>query len=251
MLDASKNWWDGAQGGGCGERGSAGRGGADVQRHENALDALLDELQTFAKPGSDRGARGDPPLRRLHSYPSGSDTDASPPVRARGCHPPKPPVPERHPDLVALAARRAPPPPPPRTTSRSPLASPTSPSSPPRNDNDSTASVEHQNKNGPNSRHTDLEQRHQELLKKQKALQEQYVRLQQIQRSGAQLDLKKTGSESNILAKMNLNMTPANISGSLTHLAVDTNNKIIDTDIRPELNNTVATTNKVYETDIL
>lgn len=264
MLDTARSAWDGAQGtGSCSGRGSAGWGGADVQRSENALDALLDELQTFAKPPGERGARGDGSLRRLHSYPSGSDTDASPPVRARGQHPPKPPVPERHPELLAMAARRAPPPPPPRTTSRSPLASPTSPASPPRNDSDSTASLDHQH----NSRQALLEQRHQELLKKQKALQEQYVRLQMIQRSGStipnsvQPDLKKTGSESNLLSKMNLNLAPANISGSLTHLASEVDKKIsVDipiitedcrTDKQTNGSEAVSTTNKVYETDIL
>ncbi|XP_045509778.1 coiled-coil domain-containing protein AGAP005037 isoform X2 [Colias croceus] len=226
------------------------RGTTDV-RPENALDALLDELQTFAKPA----ARGDGPLRRLHSYPSGSDTDASPPVRARGQHPPKPPVPERHPELLAIAARRAPPPPPPRTTSRSPLASPTSPASPPCSDpadpDDAQAA----------SRQALLEQRHQELLKKQKALQEQYARLQMIQRSGptlpmnAQPDLKKTGSESNLLTKMNLNLAPASISGSMTHLAGDSERKRgeISSEMPPQIKacDAVATTNKVYETDIL
>lgn len=215
-------------------------------RPENALDALLDELQTFSKPEGS--------LRRLHSYPSGSDTDASPPVRARGQHPPKPPVPERHPELLALAARRAPPPPPPRTTSRSPLASPTSPTSPPRppcSDSNDEKSA---------SRQALLELRHQELLKKQKALQEQYARLQMIQRSGpslppnAQPDLKKTGSESNLLTKMSLNLAPASISGSMTHLAGDCDvkrNELITDNSHSKAPDTVATTNKVYETDIL
>ncbi|XP_060809559.1 coiled-coil domain-containing protein AGAP005037 isoform X7 [Amyelois transitella] len=236
---------------GAGCNGRAARGPAEL-RPENALDALLDELQTFAKP-AERAAAREPPLRRLHSYPSGSDTDASPPVRARGQHPPKPPIPERHPELLALAARRAPPPPPPRTTSRSPLASPTSPSSPPRIDFDP---------NDPNddkaaSRQSVLEQRHQELLKKQKALQEQYARLQMIQRSGptlptsAQPDLKKTGSESNLLTKMNLNLATPAISGSMTHLAGEgERNKSVDAATDSKLEGS-ATTNKVYETDIL
>lgn len=242
----ARSAWNGAQGFvGCG-RGAA-RGAADV-RPENALDALLDELQTFARP-AERGERGEPPLRRLHSYPSGSDTDASPPVRARGQHPPKPPVPERHPELLALAARRAPPPPPPRTTSRSPLASPTSPTSPLPDSNGDTP-----------ARQTILEQRHQELLKKQRALQEQYARLQMIQRSGptlppaAQPDLKKTGSESNLLTKMNLNLAPAALSGSMTHLAGDDRaGGLDDADgfDKPGKPDPVATTNKVYETDIL
>ncbi|XP_031767240.2 coiled-coil domain-containing protein AGAP005037 isoform X5 [Galleria mellonella] len=247
--------------GGCGR--AAPRGAADV-RPENALDALLDELQTFAKP-SERGGRGEGPLRRLHSYPSGSDTDASPPVRARGQHPPKPPVPERHPELLAMAARRAPPPPPPRTTSRSPLASPTSPSSPPRIEPDPPHAPD-PNDDKASSRQALLEQRHQELLKKQRALQEQYARLQMIQRSGptlpptAQPDLKKTGSESNLLTKMNLNLATAAISGSMTHLAGEGDRaKSVDASTAPEkpsqgVNMTaesVATTNKVYETDIL
>ncbi|CAH1647855.1 unnamed protein product [Spodoptera littoralis] len=246
-------------GGVCVGRGGASRG-ADV-RPENALDALLDELQTFAKP-AERSGRGEGPLRRLHSYPSGSDTDASPPVRARGQHPPKPPVPERHPELLAMAARRAPPPPPPRTTSRSPLASPTSPASPPRCDPDPCLLTLHPSETSDDdkatSRNTPLEQRHQELLKKQKALQEQYARLQMIQRSGptlpptAQPDLKKTGSESNLLSKMNLNIAPA-ASGSMTHLAGD-HERHADGTMTTEkgrLPDTVATTNKVYETDIL
>uniref|UniRef100_V9I8T3 Uncharacterized protein n=2 Tax=Apis cerana TaxID=7461 RepID=V9I8T3_APICE len=89
-------------------------------------------------------------LRRLHSYPSSSDTDTSPPIARlqvslqeqpslptlpQGFIPgQKPPVPERNAELLQLAsARRVPPPPPPRTSSRSPLASPTSPQLPPRN----------------------------------------------------------------------------------------------------------------------
>lgn len=137
------------------------------QRPENALDALLDELQTFARPpglpqspssnrpptiseiGRRKGSIDSnnspltaalPPatssLRRLHSYPSSSD-DNSPPVLTRDLQKPmtgpKPPVPERNVELLSqLANRRVPPPPPPRTSSRSPLASPTSPSLPPK-----------------------------------------------------------------------------------------------------------------------
>ncbi|XP_017888769.1 uncharacterized protein LOC108630185 isoform X4 [Ceratina calcarata] len=339
------------------------------QRPENALDALLDELQTFSRPSSQLGhtqgsstiiselgrsaSRGEavgasstvgggrPPcisdigrkgsvdsssgplpgtlvpntavlpstqggtLRRLHSYPSSSDTDTSPPIARlqvslqeqpslptlpQGFVPgQKPPVPERNAELLQLAsARRVPPPPPPRTSSRSPLASPTSPQLPPRNHscalqgnatlrrppargalpvkegkppmalpaevvaseaspalhNNSTSSQSSavlstsnssscesvnsqeglQSKKG---RHEQLEQRHQELLRKQKALQEQYARLQQLQRNTAGLTtvppappdlLKKTGSESNLLAKMGLGLSAAS-SGSLTSLA--------------------------------
>lgn len=254
----ARSAWNGAQGAGnCVGRGAADRG-AEL-RPENALDALLDELQTFAKPVErERGGRGEGSLRRLHSYPSGSDTDASPPVRARGQHPPKPPVPERHPELLAMAARRAPPPPPPRTTSRSPLASPTSPTSPPRTDNTVSSDC---NSADDKSRQAVLEQRHQELLKKQRALQEQYARLQMIQRSGptlpanAQPDLKKTGSESNLLTKMNLNLAPAPMSGSMTHLAAEGDRKT-SAEATPVCNKQTiqkpeTTTNKIYETDIL
>ncbi|KOC67746.1 Coiled-coil domain-containing protein [Habropoda laboriosa] len=308
------------------------------QRPENALDALLDELQTFSRPSSQLGhaqgsstmlselgrsggglvATGGPAnaggtLRRLHSYPSSSDTDTSPPIARlqvslqeqpslptlpQGFVPgQKPPVPERNAELLQLAsARRVPPPPPPRTSSRSPLASPTSPQLPPRNHscnlqsgnatlrrppargtvpvkegkppmalpaeaisgvvpaletqgpspilhNNSTSSQSSavlstsnssscesvnsqegmQSKKG---RQEQLEQRHQELLRKQKALQEQYARLQQLQRNTAGLTtvppappdlLKKTGSESNLLAKMGLGLSAAT-SGSLTSL---------------------------------
>ncbi|KAG5308549.1 CCDCX protein, partial [Pseudoatta argentina] len=77
-------------------------------------------------------------------------------------------------------------------------------------------------------RQEQLEQRHQELLRKQKALQEQYARLQQLQRNAAGLTtvppappdlLKKTGSESNLLAKMGLGLSTAS-SGSLTSLSI-------------------------------
>ncbi|XP_015783186.1 coiled-coil domain-containing protein AGAP005037-like [Tetranychus urticae] len=64
-----------------------------------------------------------------------------------------------------------------------------------------------------------LEERHQELLRKQKLLQEQYTRLQQLSRGELPNlllnDLKKTGSESNILSKSS---STSNVSGSLTHL---------------------------------
>lgn len=311
------------------------------QRPENALDALLDELQTFSRPGSqlsqassvgylpnstgtghapgiaDIGRKGSvdsstsliavatgtpghtSTLRRLHSYPSSSDTDTSPPIArlqvsdGSGPPPQKPPVPERNAELLQLAtARRVPPPPPPRTSSRSPLASPTSPQLPPRNptgtlrrgrgnlkesgkppmalpeeqlppptapnnilsasNSSSCESINSQeglqNKKG---RQEQLEQRHQELLRKQKALQEQYARLQQLQRNTSGLTtvppappdlLKKTGSESNLLAKMGLGLSTAS-SGSLASLA----NR---SDSAPNTGSQ-TTTNKIYETDIL
>ncbi|GLH13580.1 Coiled-coil domain-containing protein [Gryllus bimaculatus] len=390
---------------------SAVSSGSDVslsrQRPENALDALLDELQTFAKPPtntshnpsmSEIGRKGSidsahpssgspsmipgasSSLRRLHSYPSSSDgggnspptvplsrlqvsgpTDPPPKSPATS---PKPPVPERNSELLSqLVGRRVPPPPPPRTSSRSPLASPTSPLLPPKGqhppnqpqmgvgggtllrrggsgrsslreplrgshsislpadtkpsggeDNLSTpgtfnplsasnsSSCESvnsqeglQNKSGNKARQEILEQRHQELLRKQRALQEQYARLQQLQRGGGgsltvvpppDLLLKKTGSESNLLAKMGLGhglTAAAPISGSLRNLAAvaasnppimsvsgpsaglqqktETNNPAVASTIASSTETTVTTsntssattttTNKIYETDIL
>ncbi|XP_034938223.1 coiled-coil domain-containing protein AGAP005037 isoform X3 [Chelonus insularis] len=350
------------------------------QRPENALDALLDELQTFSRPSSqlsqvsntsqtlinhiptmvelgrsasqivqsthsrapnisDIGRKGSidsssslaiiPPgssntLRRLHSYPSSSDTDTSPPIAriqvSDGTIPPqKPPVPERNAELLQLAtARRVPPPPPPRTSSRSPLASPTSPQLPPRNptgtlrrgrpvkdigkppmalppnaeeaqkqvstnnmlSTSNSSSCESINSQeglqNKKERQEQLEQRHQELLRKQKALQEQYARLQQLQRNTSGLTtippappdlLKKTGSESNLLAKMGLGMSAAT-SGSLTSLAITKSNSndqsslvastAPTTTVESQSQNAVmpatgnqTTTNKIYETDIL
>lgn len=368
------------------------------QRPENALDALLDELQTFSKPHSSTvntqmpqdideppaiPAKGIPPpgvhnhpphmseigrkgsmdsatflptqnltvstttgsLRRLHSYPSGSDTDNSPPIQPIAKTITKPPIPERNAELLQhITGRRVPPPPPPRTSSKSPLASPTSPSLPPRSP---AAGLQHiqnvqnmvENKpvqpqsqfetatqnlglstlkrNVPNrsslkdkaqtlprnigsnlqvpvenevisasnssscesvnsqdgskkTRKEELEQRHQELLKKQKALQEQYARLQQLQRGNNSLAvipptaelLKKTGSESNLLQKMGLQMTTSQMTGSLTNLPNTTanslsKNTVTNTNTQTSNNteepatNTTTTTNKVYETDIL
>lgn len=295
-------------------------------------------------------------LRRLHSYPSGSDTDNSPPIQplARGSNANKPPIPERNAELLQHLAsgRRVPPPPPPRTSSKSPLASPTSPSLPPRSapnqnalqhiqnvqnmtekppqsqfeaatqnlglgtlrrnvpgrsslkeksqtlprnigsnlqvqinsdgpenkinpmstsNSSSCESVNSQEGAKKGSRKEELEQRHQELLKKQKALQEQYARLQQLQRGNNTLTvvppapdllLKKTGSESNLLQKMGLQMAaPQQMTGSLTHLAnaslstIQQNNTPANTvsSDAPVVNSNAGqtTTAKVYETDIL
>ncbi|XP_033223057.1 uncharacterized protein LOC117176829 isoform X2 [Belonocnema kinseyi] len=304
------------------------------QRPENALDALLDELQTFSRPASqlsqasntshpptladlgrsashiiqtsrapnisDIGRKGSidsttSTLRRLHSYPSSSDTDTSPPIARLQVSdstipPQKPPVPERNAELLQLAtARRVPPPPPPRTSSRSPLASPTSPQLPPRNptgtlrrgksngkppmalppnatseeqplpnnilstsNSSSCESVNSQegiqNKKG---RHEQLEQRHQELLRRQKVLQEQYTRLQQFQNTPpAPSDLlKKTGSESNLLAKMGLGLSTSTASsGSLSSLASKANQ---EQNANQQAQNSTGNQTKVYETDIL
>ncbi|XP_031342577.1 coiled-coil domain-containing protein CG32809-like isoform X13 [Photinus pyralis] len=384
------------------------------QRPENALDALLDELQTFSKPHSatvntqmpqasySDSTPSDPPaipikgippshsahfshphisevgrkgsmdsavilptqnltvttatgsLRRLHSYPSGSDTDNSPPIQPLksqldGKSFNKPPIPERNADLFQhISGKRVPPPPPPRTSSKSPLASPTSPSLPPRSpatglqhiqnvqsvaekpqsqfeaatqnlglstlrrnvpnrssikDNkaqtlprnigsnlqvhtqppvtgselqnvssSSCESVNSQDGTKKGSRKEELEQRHQELLKKQRALQEQYARLQQLQRGNNTLAvvppapdqlLKKTGSESNLLQKMGLQLATTQMTGSLTHLPSTTSigNNSTSTSTTQSLSSTTAdnttenninsSTNKVYETDIL
>lgn len=196
-------------------------------------------------------------LRRLHSYPSGSDTDTSPPQQKLRSVPGKPPVPERNAELMSkVANKRAPPPPPPRTSSsRSPLPSPTSPNV--ANNIPIVTDMDNGNGDGGNSsgnessnsqeRQAALEVRHQELLKKQKHLQEQYARLQQISKSGpvpANDPLKKTGSESNLPQKMGLNMA---VSGSMKNLNVDV------TIVEAEKNdkNQLTTTKQVYETDIL
>lgn len=123
---------------------------------DSSSGALMAPPALIGLPGMTSGASGT--LRRLHSYPSSSDTDTSPPIarlqlslqdqqQQQSQQQPgmpmlpqsflsgqKPPVPERNAELLQLAsARRVPPPPPPRTSSRSPLASPTSPQLPPRN----------------------------------------------------------------------------------------------------------------------
>ncbi|KAJ8935983.1 hypothetical protein NQ318_000853 [Aromia moschata] len=296
-------------------------------------------------------------LRRLHSYPSGSDTDNSPPIQPLlKAAATKPPIPERNAELLQHAAsgKRVPPPPPPRTSSKSPLASPTSPSLPPRSpaaalqhiqnvqnmvdrpmsqfeqatqnlglqtlrrnvpgrssvkdksqtlprnlgsnlqlqaepeaisaSNSSSCESVNSQDGSKRTRKEELEQRHQELLKKQKALQEQYARLQQLQRGNNTLAvvppapdqlLKKTGSESNLLQKMGLQLSTSQITGSLTNLpntsavakstgtgtgtgsnpANPSHNPTAqqnNVDDQGKLSNASAIqTNKVYETDIL
>ncbi|XP_042235475.1 uncharacterized protein LOC121875141 isoform X13 [Homarus americanus] len=74
----------------------------------------------------------------------------------------------------------------------------------------------------PKQRQENLEARHLELLRRQKQLQEQYQRLQSLQRSGGRptpsnIDLKKTGSESNLTARLGLSLAPA-AHGSLSNL---------------------------------
>lgn len=230
-------------------------------------------------PANELNVNNTASLRRLHSYPSGSDTDTSPPQQKLRSTAGKPPVPERNAELLTkVGNKRVPPPPPPRTSSRSPLASPTSPNVPIRMP--SVCESEHNNGDGGNSsgnessnsqdhtqRQMALEMRHQELLKKQKQLQEQYARLQQISKNSALptndiIQLKKTGSESNLPQKMGLNMA---VSGSLKNLNVDvtiaeaqkneknqqdTNVLLMQQQQTTTTTNT-TTTKQVYETDIL
>nr|XP_022918815.1 uncharacterized protein LOC111427760 isoform X5 [Onthophagus taurus] len=374
--------------------GDASNSTDGAQRSENALDALLDELQTFSKPHqssttvntqvpqqtdqpptlpakgvhpptmSEIGRKGSMDsstilptqnltvstatgsLRRLHSYPSGSDTDNSPPIQPLRIQDKpmsgKPPLPERNSELLQhISGKRVPPPPPPRTSSKSPLASPTSPSLPPRSnqhhqqqekpqsqfetatqnlglgtlrrnanrlpqnknldrsqtlprnigsnlqiqssdtsDTNNTISASNSSscesvnsQDGTKKRKEELEQRHQELLKKQKALQEQYARLQQLQRGNNTLAvvppapdqlLKKTGSESNLMQKMGLQLSAPQMTGSLTNLpntttsstgkneTVSTANSTGDESTASSTSSaTTTTTSKVYETDIL
>jgi len=106
------------------------------------------------------------------------------------------------------------------------------------------------------SRQELLEQRHQELLKKQRQLQEQYTRLQQLSRGqiprGLLNDLKKTGSESNIVSKTQFNLSQVQgIHGSLRDLAKQS--------LQSATNGTNGVANdseangqqKIFETDIL
>lgn len=209
-------------------------------------------------------------LRRLHSYPSGSDTDTSPPQpKLRGANASgKPPVPERNAELLTrVGQKRVPPPPPPRTSSRSPLASPTGTSLPlqrmpslgeiDQNNGDGGNSSGNESSNSQDqSRHHVLETRHQELLKKQKQLQEQYARLQKISKTGPVPNndqLKKTGSESNLPQKMGLNMA---VSGSMKNLNVDVTIAEAQKNEKNQKETNVGqqqitTTKQVYETDIL
>ncbi|XP_065349110.1 coiled-coil domain-containing protein AGAP005037 isoform X8 [Cloeon dipterum] len=262
---------------------AAGGAGEATKRQENALDTLLDELQTFARPPSTEpatpgGGGGGGTLRRLHSYPSGSDSSS--PVRSSRADDRPPSLPERS---------KVPPPPPPRTSSKSPLVSPTSPprlqprgqnlppapggggtlrrkkaADPPAEDGSQPAASNSSSSESINSQEglknsEALEQRHQELLRRQKQLQEQYARLQQLQRNvrlPTGPELKKTGSESNLLRGLNLSAAPT--SGSLTHLAPASMAPVVivppppsDTAPAPSPAAAQPTANKVYETDIL
>lgn len=192
-------------------------------------------------------------LRRLHSMPTQCESDVVPIPIMRNIA--KPPVPERNAELIMkVGGKRIPPPPPPRTSSRSPLASPTSPNVPqpmptlnemePKDSSHNVAvdsggenSSGNESGNDNVQRQVALEMRHQELLKKQKMLQEQYQRLQQMSKmpsvdmssaTAANLDpnnqqsLKKMGSESNLQQKLNLTINSNDSQGNTN--AININN---------------------------
>lgn len=124
-------------------------------RQQTALDALLNELQTFTLPAEQKTPRDNipgllGPQRRLPSYPSAdspvrspihgmpqarSPTNIDPGPKVLQVAPaakslsPTPQQQERRPSptsqLKDAVAKKVPPPPPPRTTSRSPVTSPT------------------------------------------------------------------------------------------------------------------------------
>jgi hypothetical protein len=101
---------------------------------------------------------------------------------------------------------------------------------------ESSSSIDSQNGGGligsvlvnevPSSRQQVLENRHQELLRKQRLLQDQYTKLQMLSRGHIPEDLlhdlKKTGSESNIMSKSAIG---ANASGSLSQLVPNLRNR--------------------------
>ncbi|XP_013101067.1 coiled-coil domain-containing protein CG32809 isoform X2 [Stomoxys calcitrans] len=247
-------------------------------------------------------------LRRLHSMPTQCEGDIVPiPIMRTVVG--KPPVPERNAELIMkVSGKRIPPPPPPRTSSRSPLASPTSPNvpqiMPTVNENetkdasmtapgtaassaaaavDSGGETSSGNESGNDNmqRQVALEMRHQELLKKQKVLQEQYQRLQQMSKmpsvdmatatgpgsapNSNMVPLQKMGSESNIQQKISLTLTAAtndNASnagpnGPTTNLMANDKlvmNRANSINGGPGTNNnsnTTTTTKQVYETEIL
>lgn len=243
-------------------------------------------------------------LRRLHSMPTQCESDVVPIPIMRNIA--KPPVPERNAELIMkVGGKRIPPPPPPRTSSRSPLASPTSPNVPqpmptlneaerkesPLNvavDSGGENSSGNESGNDNAQRQVALEMRHQELLKKQKMLQEQYQRLQQMSKmpsvdmssgSATNLDhnnqqsLKKMGSESNIQQKLNLAISANDSSGnafSINNISSVSSSELVnsrnanDKLVNAKLNNSnggggggggpttnSTTTKQVYETEIL
>lgn len=242
-------------------------------------------------------------LRRLHSIPSESDNEFPPASLANGggvSSSIKPPIPERNADLITkVGHKRIPPPPPPRTSSRSPLASPTTPNVPQSIVATAATSIESVLISGDNSSGNDssgnesgndhvqrqvaLEMRHQELLKKQKLLQEQYQRLQQMSKlpsvdiscsSQENVGVKQLGSETvNIqqkIAALNLACESSGGTAVATETAAATNGVLISdatggvvggvvggglgvggTVAAAAAGSTSMTTKQVYETEIL
>lgn len=186
---------------------------------ENALDDILKEIaaEPSVIPQKHRLGLPEPP-RRLPSYPS-TESGGGSPVRnwesPLKMHPPKPSLPPK-PKLA--------PPPPPRISSKSPLVSPSIESG----DSTSGESINSQ-QDGRN-----LSERHLELLRKQRQLQEQYNRLQMIQQRTAapvsgnsdKVELKKTGSETDLRGKLGLQFSAAP-TGSLSNI----NKPLYETDI--------------------
>ncbi|CRK99259.1 CLUMA_CG012671, isoform B [Clunio marinus] len=208
---------------------------------QSTVSTKLPQIQFYPEPMSTT-THG---LRRLHSYPSGSDTDQDNEKISTG----KPPLPERNSELLLrYGQKKLPPPPPPRTSSnRSPLESPTSPSMVLKaseqqnmfNSGNSKGNIQNDPDSGSESnnsqdnssqRQMQLENRHKELLKKQKQLQEQYQRLQQLNKSSIPL----------ISNDANANAPKGNSENS-----EKTSENII---MHPQSS---VSTNKVYETDIL
>jgi hypothetical protein len=208
----------------------AGLSDDNSQTIQNTVTTKISQSQLYLDSNNSNTSS----LKRLHSYPSGSDTEPdnqiSPPRE-------KPPLPERNAELLSRYNKKLPPPPPPRTSSncKSP-SSPTSPSPnlPPkgveRNSNKSSGDPNDSGSESANSqdnsqRQHQLEVRHQELLKKQKQLQEQYQRLQKMSTIPLQTNDK--------------NVPGAGAGGGEKTAEVKDPSQI------------TTITNKVYETDIL
>lgn len=99
---------------------------------------------------------------------------------------------------------------------------------------------------GRKSRQQILEERHQALIKKQKRLQEQYLKLQQLSRVELPKkilnELKKTGSESNLILKSK-NQVP-NLNCSVPNGYLPTTNDI-NQQFQSTNKNTILTTNSL------
>lgn len=205
---------------------------AQVGRQENALDALLDELQTFSKPNDNNNNHKVPEKSSGLVAEIGKKFDSTSGVINSDNN--------NNDTSSILIMKRIPPPPPPRTSSRSPIQSPTDDKKSltetvVKDIDKSTLSqfeAAKQNlglttlkrglvtkkaqtlpRNLTDVTTINLETKHQELLKKQKVLQDQYLKLQ------------KTGSESNILQKVGFQFTAGNKDATCNQ------NKVYETDI--------------------